>query len=137
MDSLGARLKHAREARGLSLGQIAKATKISVSTLEAIERDDVRKLPGGIFGRSMVRSYALAVGVDADAAVEELQTDIVRAERDHARTKRQPEITSDDRRFLERQRRALMMLRIAVVVVVVAIVAAAAWYFFVVRASGD
>jgi cytoskeletal protein RodZ len=136
MNSLGARLKHAREARGLSLGAIAKATKISVSALEAIERDDVRKLPGGIFGRSMVRAYALAVGVDADAAVEELQTDIVRAEREHAQTKRQPEITSDDRRFLERQRRALMVLRTVVVVVVVLVVAAVAWYFLAVRGSG-
>jgi cytoskeletal protein RodZ len=128
MESFGAKLKQAREARGLTLGQIATATKISVSALEAIEKNDVRRLPGGIFGRSMVRAYALAVGVDADSAVEELQGELVRAEREHARTRRAPEITSDDRKFLERQRRALLVLRIVIVVIVVAVVALVAWF---------
>ena len=54
----GSRMRHAREQRGVSLRQIADATKISVSQLEALERNDVSRLPGGIFSRAFVRSYA-------------------------------------------------------------------------------
>jgi len=68
---VGARLRRAREARGLSLRQIADATKISHSFLEAIERDDLKRLPGGIFTRAFVRSYAQAVGLQPDRTLDE------------------------------------------------------------------
>ena len=67
----GTRLKHAREARGVSLRQIADSTKISVGFLEALERNDIGRLPGGIFSRSFVRSYALEIGVDPEQAVRD------------------------------------------------------------------
>ena len=60
----GARLRDARERRGMSLRQIANTTKIAVSVLEALERNDISKLPGGIFCRAFVRSYASEVGLD-------------------------------------------------------------------------
>jgi cytoskeleton protein RodZ len=67
----GAKLRDARERRGISLRQIANATKISISALEALERNDVSRLPGGIFSRAFVRSYAIEVGLDPDAAIQE------------------------------------------------------------------
>ena len=67
----GDNLREARERRGLSLRQIANATKISMMTLEALERNDMKRLPGGIFTRAFVRSYALEVGLDPDQAIEE------------------------------------------------------------------
>jgi cytoskeleton protein RodZ len=67
----GRKLREARERRGLSLRQIANATKISMLTLEALERNDIARLPGGIFGRGVVRSYALEVGLDPELAIEE------------------------------------------------------------------
>jgi cytoskeleton protein RodZ len=67
----GDKLREARERRGLSLRQIANATKISMMTLEALERNDMKRLPGGIFTRAFVRSYALEVGLDPDQAIEE------------------------------------------------------------------
>jgi transcriptional regulator with XRE-family HTH domain len=70
----GSRLRAARERRGRSLQQVADATKISVHTLEALERNDLGRLPGGIFTRSFVRSYALEVGLDPDEAVEQFLT---------------------------------------------------------------
>jgi cytoskeleton protein RodZ len=51
----GTYLREARERRGVSLGQIAAATKISLSTLEALERNDISRLPGG-FTRAFVRA---------------------------------------------------------------------------------
>src|SRR4029453_3435222 len=67
----GARLRDARERRGISLRQIANATKISVAVLEALERNDISKLPGGIFGRAFVRSYASEVGLDPEATIQD------------------------------------------------------------------
>jgi cytoskeletal protein RodZ len=67
----GARLREARERRGISLRQIANATKISVGVLEALEHNDISKLPGGIFGRAFVRSYAIEVGLDPEATIQE------------------------------------------------------------------
>ena len=64
-------MKRLREQRGVSLREIAECTKISVRTLEALERDDVAHLPGGIFSRSIVRAYADAIGSDPEGAVRD------------------------------------------------------------------
>ncbi len=67
----GARMKRLREERGVALRDIADATKISVSALEALERNDISRLPGGIFSRGFVRAYAEQVGADPDTVVRE------------------------------------------------------------------
>jgi cytoskeletal protein RodZ len=66
MTDFGETLRLAREGRGISLRQIAASTKIPIAALEALERNDVSKLPGGIFSRAFVRSYAQEVGLDPD-----------------------------------------------------------------------
>lgn len=71
MNDFGGKLRLAREQRGISLRQISAATKISIAALEALERNDVSRLPGGIFSRSFVRSYATEVGLDPDQAVHD------------------------------------------------------------------
>jgi cytoskeleton protein RodZ len=53
------------------LRQIATTTRISLSTLEALENNEIKKLPGGIFSRAFVRSYAQEIGLDPDEAVRE------------------------------------------------------------------
>ena len=70
----GTKMKRAREARGVSLRQIATATKISVAALEALERNDISRLPGGIFSRAFVRSYAIEVGLDPEDTVRDFLT---------------------------------------------------------------
>ena len=70
-EELGRRLREAREARRMSLRQIANSTKIAVGVLEALERGDFSRLPGGIFGRAFVRSYAQEVGLDPEGTVRE------------------------------------------------------------------
>lgn len=61
---VGAALRDAREQRGLSLDQVAHATKITVTILRAIENNRIDKLPGGIFTRGFVKAYAREVGLD-------------------------------------------------------------------------
>src|SRR5207237_2961383 len=60
-------LETIRRNRGISLAQIAQSTKISVRSLEAIERGDFRKLPGGIYNTSYIRQYARAIDYDESA----------------------------------------------------------------------
>jgi len=60
-------LESIRRNRGISLAQIAESTKISVRSLEAIERGDFRKLPGGIYNTSYIRQYARAIDYDESA----------------------------------------------------------------------
>src|ERR1700674_2540932 len=67
----GRKLRDARERRGVTLRQIANATKISVRVLEALERNDISRLPGGIFSRAFVRSYAVEIGLDPEAIIQE------------------------------------------------------------------
>jgi transcriptional regulator with XRE-family HTH domain len=72
--NLGKKLRDAREHRGVSLRQIANSTKIAVSILEALERNDISRLPGGIFGRAFVRSFASEVGLDPETTIQEFIT---------------------------------------------------------------
>jgi cytoskeletal protein RodZ len=65
----GTYLRQAREQRGVTLQELAVTTKISARVLEALERNDPSKLPGGIFSRAFVRAYAREVGLDPDATV--------------------------------------------------------------------
>lgn len=68
-ESFGARLRQRREAQGIALETIAHETKIKLSLLQGLERDDVSHWPGGLFGRAFVRAYAQAVGLDPESAV--------------------------------------------------------------------
>lgn len=69
--SFGTRLRLQREREQISLADIAERTKIRLSLLEALERDDVRHWPSGIFRRSYLRAYALAIGLEPEATVRE------------------------------------------------------------------
>ena len=68
---VGSRLRAAREAKQLSVRAIAKTTKIPVGALEALEENDVARLPGGIFSRGFVRSYAAAVGLNPEQTLRD------------------------------------------------------------------
>jgi cytoskeleton protein RodZ len=130
MDHLGARLKHARETRGLPLSDIASRTKISVTALEALERNDLSKLPGGIFGRAFVRAYAGELGLDPDKTVSDFHVALEEAERQAAeRGARRVEITDDDREFLARQRRAVRLLKVGLSALVAGVVVLLIWRF--------
>jgi cytoskeleton protein RodZ len=68
--SFGEELRLAREARGISLRHISDQTRISIRYLEAIESDDYKRLPGGIFNRSFIKAYAKQIGFDEEVALE-------------------------------------------------------------------
>ena len=69
MSSFGETLRRERELRQISLREIAEATKINLRYLDALERDDFRHLPGGVFNKGFVRAYAQFIGIDPETMV--------------------------------------------------------------------
>jgi len=65
----GASLRAARERRGLTLQNLSESTKISPRLLLALESNKIDRLPGGLFSRSFVRTYAAEVGLDPDSTI--------------------------------------------------------------------
>ncbi len=73
MPSFGENLRREREMRGVTLEEISAATKISVRFLNCLETEEFEKLPGGIFTRSFIRTYARYLGLDEERVLAEYQ----------------------------------------------------------------
>lgn len=72
---VGAELKAARKKAGLTVEVISNRTKISVSKLFALEKNDFKNLPTGLYLFSAVRAYAREVRIDPEPLVERLRAD--------------------------------------------------------------
>jgi len=66
----GEDLKNLRESLGIELEEMFQATKISPTTLEAIEKDRIDNLPPKVYLKSFLKSYAEALQLDARQVVE-------------------------------------------------------------------
>jgi transcriptional regulator with XRE-family HTH domain len=75
MTDIGSQLRAAREAQGLTLEQVFKATRIKASFLEAIEANQFHALPGPVQARGFVRSYANFLGLDGEQLASVLDAD--------------------------------------------------------------
>jgi cytoskeletal protein RodZ len=71
MASFGENLRRERELRGITLGELANATKVGVRHIEALERNQFHRLPGGIFNRGFVRAIARYMKLDEDFWISE------------------------------------------------------------------
>jgi cytoskeletal protein RodZ len=98
-ETLGEKLRQAREARGLTLGQVADQTRISAQYLESIENDDYRPLPGGIFNKGFVKSFAKSVGVNEQEALMDYNRQVTGSEagREEELKVYRPQVLTDDR----------------------------------------
>ncbi|WP_458119117.1 helix-turn-helix domain-containing protein [Paenibacillus sp. Z6-24] len=80
MSDLGRQLRDARLAKGLSLDDVQEMTKIRKRYLEAIEAGDFKVLPGSFYVRAFIKTYAEAVGLNADELLQEHQDAVPEAE---------------------------------------------------------
>lgn len=71
--TFGEQMKREREMRGVSIEEIAAATRISTRFLEALEKEQWDKLPGGVFNRGFIRAVAQFLGLDGDTMVAEYE----------------------------------------------------------------
>lgn len=69
----GRYLQHHRELRGLSVDAIARQTKIPPTLVAALESGQAERFPERVFLLNYIRSYASAVGLDADDALGRFQ----------------------------------------------------------------
>lgn len=79
----GAALAAQRQKKGWSVEQVASLVKLSPRQIQAIEADNYSALPGLAVARGFVRSYAKAVGLDANALTSAMPQDSPVAQRDH------------------------------------------------------
>lgn len=63
---IGNALRNAREARGISLGDVEDAIKIRRKYLEAMENEQFDILPGKVYVKGFLKNYARYLGLDAD-----------------------------------------------------------------------
>ncbi|HMS42400.1 MAG TPA: helix-turn-helix domain-containing protein [Pyrinomonadaceae bacterium] len=97
--TLGEKLQQAREARGATIAEVAEQTRISPLYIESIENNDYRPLPGGIFNKGFVKSFAKYVGVDEQEALQDYLSLMANQEipvADEPKTYK-PEVLTDER----------------------------------------
>jgi cytoskeleton protein RodZ len=68
--NIGSRLRAAREAKGLTISDLADQTRVRVAALEAIEAGDFARLPEPIYVQSYLRAFAQAVGVPVEPVLD-------------------------------------------------------------------
>jgi cytoskeletal protein RodZ len=74
-EHLGSYLRRQREARGMTLAQLSRATKIKEASLAALEESRFDALPARVFVVGYVGAYARAVGADPGEALARLSDD--------------------------------------------------------------
>lgn len=71
MQHLGQQLRKAREEKGICLTTIQEVTKIRRHYLEALERGEFDVVPGEVYLKGFIRSYARVVGIDPEPLIDE------------------------------------------------------------------
>ena len=92
---IGARLRDAREARGLTIDALSRSTRVQPKLLSAIERNDSVVLPPRPYGRGFVRAYASEVGLDPDGTVRDFFSQFGLADVARAAPPLQPSIETE------------------------------------------
>ena len=97
--TLGEKLRQAREERGISISEVAEQTRISSLYLKSIEEDNYKPLPGGIFNKGFIKSYAKYVGIDEQEALQDYARAVATSEQaiDDEPPRYRPEVLTDDR----------------------------------------
>ncbi len=78
----GSYLKSERELRGISLEEISEVTKVRLSFLQAIEKNEFDSFPGEVFIKGYIRSYANAIGSDVDEVLNIYDDEIGRGRKE-------------------------------------------------------
>ena len=69
MGSVGEVFKQVREAKGLTLEEVASKTRIHPEFLKALEEGNFAKLPDQVFAKGFVRAYARSLGMDEEDTI--------------------------------------------------------------------
>jgi hypothetical protein len=75
-NGVGPTLREARRRREIELSTVEEATRIRPRFLRAIENEEWDVLPGGVYTRSFVRTYAAYLGLDGDRLAEDYRREV-------------------------------------------------------------
>lgn len=81
MSTVAEQLRHAREARKLSVHQVAEATKIRTDHIEALEKGDYDAFPASVYIRGFVRTYSTFLRLDVSKVVEDLNNELSKTDK--------------------------------------------------------
>jgi cytoskeletal protein RodZ len=70
MREIGAMLKEEREAKGVSLEDVQRRSRISIRYLEALEEGNFDAIPGEVYVRGFLKRYAESLGIDPELVME-------------------------------------------------------------------
>lgn len=123
MNAVIAELKKAREARKMSVGDIAAATLINVQMLEEIEQGNLSVLPQA-YVRAFLREYASTVGLDPDAIMKEYDRETETPAEKPEVAPPQPSLTPIDEKSSSRT------VTVGALIAIASLILVAAWYVF-------
>lgn len=106
---LGDILKNARENRGLTLDEVALETKIQKRYLEDLEKEDFEDMPGKVYERGFLRTYAEALGLDAKEVLEL---------HDEIRSDKKVEEVNEEEHHEEKQKKSKLKIFLGIIVIV-------------------
>jgi len=99
-ETLGEKLRAAREERGISISEVAEQTRISPHYIASIENNDYKTLPGGIFNKGFVKSYGKFLGLNENEVLQDyakLNAATEETDAENERVFHRPEVLTDDR----------------------------------------
>jgi cytoskeletal protein RodZ len=67
--TVGQNLQRKREEKNIPLQHVAEVTRITLSNLEALEKDEFYRLPAEFFARGFLRNYAKVVELDPEEVI--------------------------------------------------------------------
>ncbi|MCL4542107.1 MAG: DUF4115 domain-containing protein [Chloroflexi bacterium] len=75
LSTVGQQLREAREARGISLEELSRETRIRLAYLEALERDEYERLPAIVYARGFLRTCASYLGLEPEVLLRQFEMD--------------------------------------------------------------
>jgi cytoskeletal protein RodZ len=132
MDS-GAKLREARESKGMTLEDVQQRTKIQKRYLKAIEENDYSVMPGDFYTRAFIKEYAQTVGVNPDEVLEPKQQETAAApvqEEDEAPSRQERSQARENDRPPRRERKGIPYLSSIIIgLIVIAVIVFVVWIY--------
>lgn len=119
--TVGEKLKEARQKQGLSVAQIADKQHLRSCIISDLEKGDYSQVDNELFIKGYVRTYATQVGLNADAIVAELDREL-----EPLRIEKEREIEANPLVDIERKKRKKRRIAKVVLAIILALVVAVA-----------
>jgi hypothetical protein len=104
---IGPILREARNRRKVDLSTVEAATRIRVRFLRAIENEEWDVLPGGVYTRGFIRTYAAYLGLDGERLADDFRHEVEGVEAERGQAVEPAPVAATPRRYTPEVRRSL------------------------------